>query len=88
MYQEPGAVENLKEVYPFRRIKGSGLDATKFVEDAGHWVQQEQPEKVARLIRGLLNQVGLELEAQAAHIGLLASISRLRAYLRAKSHHK
>jgi pimeloyl-ACP methyl ester carboxylesterase len=48
-YQEPGAVEKLKEICQ--------LKAARFVEDAGHWVQQEQPEEVVKLIRAFLEQI-------------------------------
>lgn len=42
-YQEPGAVENLGEVC-------SQFKGTTMVDSAGHWVQQEQPEKVIELV--------------------------------------
>lgn len=46
-YQHPRAVEKLAEVCAdFRGVE--------LVADAGHWVQQEQPEEVVRLIKAFL----------------------------------
>jgi pimeloyl-ACP methyl ester carboxylesterase len=46
-YQEPGAVEKVKKIC--RNVS--------FVEGAGHWVQQEQPEQVEELIRAFLEHL-------------------------------
>jgi pimeloyl-ACP methyl ester carboxylesterase len=53
-YQEPGAVEAMEG--------GKSVDAkfyrgTVLVEGAGHWVQQEQPEKCIEVILGLCAEV-------------------------------
>lgn len=45
-FQEPGAAENLKHV--------CRLMAYRFVKGAGHWLQQEQPEEVVKLIQAFL----------------------------------
>ena len=42
-YHEPGALERMSKVC-------SQFNGTKFVDGAGHWVQQEQPEKVIELV--------------------------------------
>jgi len=49
MYQEPGAVERLKDVCAEGKFRG-----TVFVEDAGHWVTQEKPEVVVEVMIGLI----------------------------------
>ena len=46
-YQEPGVVEKLSEVC-------SEFRGVELIADAGHWVQQEQPEEVVRLIKKFL----------------------------------
>jgi pimeloyl-ACP methyl ester carboxylesterase len=43
-YQNPGALERMQ------KTACTHLVATHFVDGAGHWVQQEQPEKVSALI--------------------------------------
>jgi pimeloyl-ACP methyl ester carboxylesterase len=43
-YQSPGALERMQKTACTQMI------ATHFVDGAGHWVQQEQPEEVSRLI--------------------------------------
>jgi pimeloyl-ACP methyl ester carboxylesterase len=53
-YQEPGAVENLGEVCT--QFKG-----TIMVDGAGHWVQQEQPEKVIELVSRFLRDTVVDL---------------------------
>lgn len=53
MYQEPGVVEKMSEVCT--KFKG-----VKIVEGAGHWVQQEQPEKVVKLVLKFLGDVKVE----------------------------
>ena len=53
-YQEPGAVEKLGEVCT--QFKG-----TIMVDGAGHWVQQEQPEKVIELISRFLRDTVVDL---------------------------
>ena len=47
-YQRPGAVKKMSSI--MTRFKGVSL-----VENAGHWVQQENPEKVSKLILELIN---------------------------------
>ena len=49
-YQEPGAVDNMGK--HCTKLKGVEL-----LDDAGHWVQQEQPEKVAELVAKFLKDV-------------------------------
>jgi len=49
MYQSPGAVERLGQVCT--RFKG-----VEVVDGAGHWVQQEQPERVVELVLGFLKE--------------------------------
>jgi pimeloyl-ACP methyl ester carboxylesterase len=46
-YQEPGAIETMAEICT--QFKGAEL-----LEGAGHWVQQEQPERVVELVLGFL----------------------------------
>ena len=49
-YQRPGSLE---------RMQGSActdMRGVHFVEGAGHWVQQEQPEAVSRLLAAFLQQ--------------------------------
>lgn len=53
MYQDPGAVENMGNVCT--KYKG-----TVVVDDAGHWVQQEQPEKVVDIVLKFLKEVKVE----------------------------
>ncbi|KAE8454567.1 hypothetical protein EG329_000190 [Mollisiaceae sp. DMI_Dod_QoI] len=52
-YQEPGAVEKLSEVCT--QFKGA-----KLLDGAGHWVQQEQSEKVVELVSNFLSQVKVD----------------------------
>lgn len=52
VYQRPGALERMQSD-ACTRMLGCHL-----VEGAGHWVQQEQPEKVSKLIVGFLQQAG------------------------------
>jgi pimeloyl-ACP methyl ester carboxylesterase len=49
-YQEPGAIENIAEVCT--QFKG-----VKLLDGAGHWVQQEQPEKVIELVSQFLRDI-------------------------------
>ena len=50
-YQEPGAIENLpKSCTDFRGVV--------FVDGAGHWPQQEQPEKVVEAVLEFLKSLG------------------------------
>ena len=49
-YQEPGAIEKMSEVCT--KFKGAEL-----LDGAGHWVQQEQPEKVVNLVAKFLRDV-------------------------------
>jgi pimeloyl-ACP methyl ester carboxylesterase len=52
-YQEPGAVEKMGEVCS--QFKGSAL-----VDHAGHWVQQEQPEKTVELVSKFLRDTKVD----------------------------
>jgi pimeloyl-ACP methyl ester carboxylesterase len=56
IHQVPGALERMQ------RIACSQMRFCQLVADAGHWVQQEQPEAVARLLRQFLQQA-----AEARH---------------------
>lgn len=49
-YQQPGAIES----YPQTCTQFKGV---KLVEGAGHWIQQEQPEKVVEEILGFLKSL-------------------------------
>lgn len=49
-YQDPGALERLPEAC-------SQFKGVKFIEGAGHWPQQEQPEKVVNEILDFLNNL-------------------------------
>ena len=50
IYQTPGAIERMQES-ACARMRGCHL-----IEDAGHWVQQEQPERVSELLVEFLRQ--------------------------------
>ena len=52
-YQEPGAFENMKKFCT--KFKGGVL-----VDGAGHWVQQEQPDKVSDLIANFFRQINVD----------------------------
>lgn len=52
-YQEPGAVEKLNEVC-------SKFNGAELVDGAGHWVQQEQPEKVTELVVKFLKDIKVD----------------------------
>ncbi|ESZ95237.1 epoxide hydrolase [Sclerotinia borealis F-4128] len=52
-YQEPGVVENMNDVCT--KLRGIEL-----VDAAGHWVQQEQPEKVVELVAKFLRDIKKE----------------------------
>ena len=49
VYQNPGALERMQTA-ACTRMRGCHL-----VDGAGHWVQQEQPERVTDLLLGLLH---------------------------------
>jgi pimeloyl-ACP methyl ester carboxylesterase len=51
VYQRPGGFEKMQEV-ACTKMRGVHL-----VDGAGHWVQQEQPEEVSRLIIAFLDQM-------------------------------
>jgi pimeloyl-ACP methyl ester carboxylesterase len=51
VYQNPGALERLEGTI------ATNYRGTHFVDHAGHWVQQEQPEAVSRLIVDFLRAV-------------------------------
>jgi len=50
IYQTPGAIEAMQERACTR------MEAVHLLEGAGHWVQQEQPERVAELLCGFLGR--------------------------------
>ena len=50
-YQSPGAFERMQQQ------ACTDMRATHLIEGAGHWVQQEQPEAVIRLIRDFLGSI-------------------------------
>jgi pimeloyl-ACP methyl ester carboxylesterase len=50
-YQNPGAIERMQQTACTRMIGG-----VQFVDGAGHWVQQEQPERVSALIVDFLKR--------------------------------
>ena len=52
VYQNPGALERMQKVACTKMI------ATHLVAGAGHWVQQEQPEAVSRLLVEFLRAAG------------------------------
>ncbi|KAK2624799.1 hypothetical protein QTJ16_005992 [Diplocarpon rosae] len=52
MHQEPGVLEKMKNAYSEGMFRG-----VRVVESAGHWVQQEQPGRVAELVLGFLGEV-------------------------------
>jgi pimeloyl-ACP methyl ester carboxylesterase len=49
-YQAPGALERMKQT------ACTHMTAVHFVDGAGHWVQQEQPEETARLLLDFLGR--------------------------------
>ena len=49
-YQRPGSLERMEE------SACTDMRGVHFVEGAGHWVQQEQPEAVSRLLTAFLQQ--------------------------------
>lgn len=49
-YQSPGALERMQKTACTR------MTGTHFVDGAGHWVQQEQPERVSALLLDFLKQ--------------------------------
>ncbi|KAK3987471.1 Alpha/Beta hydrolase protein [Cladorrhinum sp. PSN332] len=54
-YQTPGGLEGYEDG---ERVKEGMFRGFKFVEGAGHWVQQERPEEVAREVVNFLKSVG------------------------------
>jgi pimeloyl-ACP methyl ester carboxylesterase len=50
VYQVPGSVERMQDA-ACTRMQGCHL-----IDGAGHWVQQEQPIEVSRLLLQFLNQ--------------------------------
>ena len=52
-YQRPGDLERMQ------RTACSRMLATHLVEGAGHWVQQEQPAEVARLLLEFLGSAAV-----------------------------
>jgi pimeloyl-ACP methyl ester carboxylesterase len=49
MYQQPGALEKMASAC-------AAFHGVVFVDGAGHWVQQEQPEEVVRLVLEFLGK--------------------------------
>ena len=54
-YQEPGVVEKMKDTCVEGMFRG-----TEIVEGAGHWVQQEQPERVVEIVSKFLVDIKVE----------------------------
>jgi pimeloyl-ACP methyl ester carboxylesterase len=52
VYQTPGAAENMRDHYCTHMV------GFHLVDGAGHWVQQEQPKEVTRLLLGFLQEHG------------------------------
>jgi pimeloyl-ACP methyl ester carboxylesterase len=52
VYQTPGAAENMRDHYCTHMV------GFHLVDGAGHWVQQEQPKQVTRLLLGFLQEHG------------------------------
>lgn len=52
-YQDPGALEKMQSEQTMKKGQFKGVT---FIADAGHWVQQEQPEKVVGAILAFLMQ--------------------------------
>ncbi|MCM3881673.1 MAG: alpha/beta hydrolase, partial [Vicinamibacterales bacterium] len=50
VYQNPGALERLQKTLT------TNMHGTHLVEGAGHWVQQEQPEAVSRILLQFLRR--------------------------------
>ena len=50
-YQRPGALEGMQ------RDICTNMSKVEFVDNAGHWVQQEQHEKVVELILSFMSKV-------------------------------
>ncbi|MBL8175940.1 MAG: alpha/beta hydrolase [Bryobacterales bacterium] len=48
-FQNYGALDRMRAVCP-------NLDGPHFVEKAGHWVQEEQPEKTLAVLLAFLNK--------------------------------
>ena len=56
-YQNPGALERMQKAACTR------MAGVHFVDGAGHWVQQEQPEPVSRLLVDFLQAHALKERA-------------------------
>jgi pimeloyl-ACP methyl ester carboxylesterase len=52
IYQKPGSIEAMQKTACTR------MRACHLVDGAGHWVQQEQPDQVSRLLLEFLNNQG------------------------------
>ena len=51
IYQRPGAIDKMKDSIC------TNIDDIQLVENAGHWVQQEQPENVLNLLAAFLSRL-------------------------------
>ena len=51
IYQKAGSIEAMQQAC-------AGMSGIHLIDGAGHWVQQEQPDKVAELILGFLGETG------------------------------
>lgn len=65
VYQKPGDFENMQT------IACTQMRECHLVEGAGHWVQQERPEEVSRLLIQFLQEAA-SIAGSAAGIGLLS----------------
>jgi len=54
MYQAPGSLEKMQDVICEKM--GPGEEGCRVVKGAGHWVQQEQPTEVVRIIAQFLDR--------------------------------
>ena len=50
VYQNPGTLERLETVHATK------YQGTHLVDGAGHWIQQEQPEQVSKLLLQFLGK--------------------------------